>query len=137
MRRLGGPTRSELALQSARQKRPDLAQCIRLATGHSEQLELFGAQPAAADAQKLGAAPLDHHRVDGVLPAPRAADDACPICGACLGSADAAHSLTGDPLADHLLDYHEGEMGDRPAAHRRRVERARAKAQELRGRARR
>lgn len=116
-------SRSAAALKLARDQRPDLGRLVHLATGAREQLELFsyagagGVSPPAVVAQHDLREPLA---------------DRCPSCGAALGSGEDAHSMTGDNLADHLLDYHEGDLGSAECSYRRRKEQARALAQQLR-----
>lgn len=135
--RRGGPAadtpllRSAAALQLAREQRPRLASLIHMATGAREQLELFSwagvghVRVNEARVISAAAAATQHHLADA--PAER-----CPSCGAALGSGEDAHSMTGDNLADHLLDYHEGELGAVSVTYRRRKEQARAMAQDLR-----
>lgn len=125
-------SRSAAVLQIARERRPELAQLIHLATGAREQLELFG-WPGRGSA--AGVPPAQAAAADRALSQPVALEapaHRCPACGAALGSGDEAHSMTGDVLADHLLDYHEGELGSSDVTYRRRKEQARALAQELR-----
>lgn len=126
-------SRSADALQRARDQRPKLGTLIHLATGSREQLDLF-----AWSARDKPAAPalLQDAAVEARPGRPAAAQPPvsarCPSCGAALGTGDEAHSMTGDALADHLLDYHEGELGSAEVSYRRRKEQARCRAQELR-----
>lgn len=125
-------SRSTDALQRARDQRPELGTLIHLATGSREQLDLFAwsarHKPAAPGFLQDAAADAPPARP----PAGQPDSERCPSCGAALGTGDEAHSMTGDALADHLLDYHEGELGSAEVSYPRRKEQARCRAQELR-----
>lgn len=125
-------SRTADALQRARDQRPALGSLIHVASGSREQLDLFAwvgtREGADAGGRRSSAAAPDLAPVASV----REQTERCPSCGAALGSGEDAHSMTGDALADHLLDYHEGELGAAECSYRRRKEQARALAQVLR-----